>query len=264
LLVRKTTREEQAQSRTKLEEAIGALDAGLPPVPEPGEIFVGDGPYLEISREFLGYFVEVAGLRTTDTVLDIGCGIGRMAAGLSQYLDPTTGRYIGFDPTQRGIEWCRTAYADRANFEFHWADIQNDLYNSAGAYRAAEFIFPCEDHSIDLAIATSVFTHLYEDDIRAYLSEAARVLKPGGRLFSTAYLFSGERPVGTRHMTFASQGSETGERWHMQNTPPLAGVCYQEDFFRGLAFGASGRQPIVRPGRWRGGDGPWFQDVVIL
>ena len=247
-----------------LDKALNKLNSGTVAVPPDDHIFVGDGDYLGISAEFLRYFVETAGLRTTDTVLDVGCGIGRMATGLSLYLDRTAGRYIGFDPIGSGIEWCRTAFADRPGFEFHWADIHNELYNPDGNIQASTYRFPCDDDTVDLAIATSVFTHLYQDDIRAYLGEAARVLKTGGRLFATAYLFRGECPVGTRHIKFEQPGSETGERWFMENAPPLAGVCYQEDYFRGLAMGAFGREPLVRPGRWRGGDGPWFQDVVIL
>lgn len=264
MIIRKTTREEQADARRKLDEAIDALKSGSTRVPSDDEIFVGDGSYIDISAEFLRYFVEVAGLRPGDSVLDIGCGIGRMAAGLSRFLDPAAGRYVGFDPTRAGIDWCRSAFADRETFAFHYADIRNELYNPDGMIAAEDYRFPCDDDSVDLAIATSVFTHLYQDDIRAYIGETARVLKPGGRLFATAYLHEGEKPIGTHHVMFDEAAGESGDRWHMKGAPPLAAVCYREDYFRGLAMGASGREPIVRAGRWRGGEGPWFQDLVIL
>ena len=264
MIIRKTNREEQAESRRKLEEAIEALSSGSVPVPPESDIFVGDGSYTKIAAEFLGYFVEVAGLRPGDAVLDIGCGIGRMAGGLSRYLDPTNGRYTGFDPIREGIEWCRSAFSDRPGFSFHWANIHNELYNPHGQIRAEDYVFPCDDGTIDLAIATSVFTHLYQDDIRAYLMETARVLKPGGRLFATAYLYTGEHPTSALHVAFGNRAGEAGHRWHMENSPPLAGVCYQEDYFVGLITGATGREPFIRQGRWRGGDGPWFQDLIIV
>lgn len=264
MIIRKTSREEHAESRRKLDEALDALNSGSVPVPPESDIFVGDGSYSTIAAEFLRYFVEVAGLRPSDAVLDIGCGIGRMAGGLSRYLDETAGRYTGFDPILGGIEWCRSAFADRPGFAFHWADIHNELYNPNGRLRAGDYVFPCDDATVDLAIATSVFTHLYQDDIRAYLMEAARVLKPGGRLFATAYLYKGDRPTSALHVAFESPASETGHRWHIANNPPLAGVCFQEDYFRGLVMGATGREPFIREGRWRGGEGPWFQDLIIV
>ena len=174
------------------------------------------------------------------------------------------GRYTGFDPVAEGIAWCREAFAGRPEFAFHWADIYNELYNPKGSILPDHYAFPCAEDTVDLAIATSVFTHLYEDDIRAYLMETARVLRPGGRLFATAYLYKGERPTSARHVVFESQSDESNVRWHIKNSPPLAGVCYQEDYFRGLVLGAMGREPIIREGRWRGGEGPWFQDVVLV
>jgi SAM-dependent methyltransferase len=49
---------------------------------------------------------ELAGLQPTERVLEVGCGIGRIAIALTQYLDG--GSYVGFDIVPHGIEWCRT------------------------------------------------------------------------------------------------------------------------------------------------------------
>ena len=128
------------------------------------------------------------------TVLDIGCGIGRMAAGLACYLDPLTGRYHGFDPVPKGIAWCNQAFAAYPHFRFEQADVFNEHYWPQGRVLATDYHFPLPDWSVDFAIATSVFTHLYYEEVEAYLKEAARVLKPEGVLFSTFLLFDGERP----------------------------------------------------------------------
>lgn len=264
MIIRKTSREERAESKLRLENAIRELNSGFVPVPSDEQIFVGDGPYLKIASEFLRYFVDVGGLRPHHTVLDIGCGIGRMASGLTRYLDEAAGRYVGFDPVAEGVEWCQKAYAEYPGFSFQWADIYNELYNSKGRIRAADYVFPCEDGAVDLVVATSVFTHLYESDIRAYLLQTARVLKPQGRLFATAFLYEGDRPVSsTARISFENQADDMKSRWHMDKAAPLSGVCFAESYIRGLVMGTIGREPLVRKGRWQGGPGPWFQDLVI-
>ena len=265
MIIRKTSREESAAIKLRLEDAVQGLNSGSVPVPSDDLIFVGDGPYLKIASEFLRYFVEIAGLRPHHQVLDIGCGIGRMASGLSRYLDEDSGRYVGFDPVFDGVEWCRQAYAERAGFSFEWADLHNELYNPGGRIRTEDYVFPCKDNTVDLAIATSIFTHLYESDIRAHLLQTARVLKPQGRLFATAFLFEGDRPAdGSARVTFTRRAEDNKHRWHMENAPPLSAVCFAESYFRGLVMGTIGREPFIRKGRWQGGAGPWFQDLVIV
>ena len=56
------------------------------------------------------------------------------------------------------------------------------------ARRSTEARFPCEDRSITLAFATSVYTHLMPGAMRRYLEETRRVLAPGGRAVITAFL----------------------------------------------------------------------------
>lgn len=250
----------------RLEKALAGLASGAVPVPDERDIFVGGGSYLGISAEFLRYFVEVAGLRPSDTVLDVGSGIGRITSGLSLYLDPDAGRYIGFDPVIEGVEWCRKAYSDKRNFRFEWADLYNELYRPEGTILSTEFNFPAESDSIDLAILTSVFTHLYEPEIAAYLRELARVVKSDGKIFATAFLYEGDAPVQPEapHLRFNTPDSRNPERWHVDGYPPLAAVCYSERYFRELIKETTGREPDIRRGKWRGGPGPWSQDLVLI
>jgi SAM-dependent methyltransferase len=266
LIIRKISREERAENKLRLEQAIQGLSAGAVPMPSDDQIFVGDGPYFGIASEFLRYFVQIGGLRPHHHVLDIGSGIGRMVSGLSLYLDEKSAKYVGFDPVQDGVAWCQSAYAGRPGFSFHWADLYNELYNPAGRIRTEDYVFPCENASIDFAIATSIFTHLYENDIRAHLMQTARVLKPEGRLFATAYLYQGERPEtkAPHIIAFDRQADDMASRWHIESKPPLSGVCFSESYFRGLVMGTIGRDPIIRKGRWQGGAGPWFQDLVFV
>lgn len=132
-------------------------------------------------------------LAPSSRVLDAGCGPGRMAAPLTRFLDPTAGSYEGFDVMPRSVKWCRRRITPRhPNFSFQLADLRNAQYNPDGRYRASEYVFPYPDEDFDVAIAFSLFTHLRPFEGRRYLSETARVLRPGGRLISTWFLLTPE------------------------------------------------------------------------
>jgi ubiquinone/menaquinone biosynthesis C-methylase UbiE len=55
-----------------------------------------------------------------------------------------------------------------------------------------DFALPVDDHSVDRIFAASVFTHLFEPEVAHYLREFARVLKPGGKIYASFFLYSPE------------------------------------------------------------------------
>ncbi len=145
---------------------------------------IGDGDFESTGAEFLDYFIRLGGLDPSHHVLDVGCGIGRMARPLTKYL--TTGTYEGFDIVPSGIQWCQKNIAPRhPNFRFTLADIRNVEYNADGLVPASGYRFPYEDARFDFALLTSVFTHLCAPEVDHYLSELSRVLAPGGRCLAT-------------------------------------------------------------------------------
>ena len=123
-----------------------------------------------------------------DAVLDFGCGCGRNARKLLQQATRPR-RYVGIDLHRGMIEWCRTNLAPAAPaFSFHHHDVFNAGLNP-GAGKPSFAPFPVEDAAFSLVVAWSVFTHLTEAQATHYLSEAARVLRPGGVFVSTWFLF---------------------------------------------------------------------------
>jgi SAM-dependent methyltransferase len=156
-------------------------------VPPRRRDFVGHSDFVDTGAEFLGHFQRLAGLGPHDRVLDVGCGIGRMARPLTRVIAPP-GSYDGFDVHREAIGWCRRRYRRFGHFRFQVADLFNARYNAAGRDRAAEYRFPYEDGSFDFVFATSVLTHLLPEEAEHYVAEMARVLRPEGRLFVTAFL----------------------------------------------------------------------------
>ncbi len=140
----------------------------------------------------LAELVRYGGLKPTDRVLDIGCGNGRIARPLVQFLAADAG-YLGFDLSKVAVEGCRRRYGGDPRFAFHHADLANSEYNRAGLQAQEAFDFPTAGASIDFAFAISVLTHMEIEAIGRYAVELARVLAPGGRAFLTLFLLDQAR-----------------------------------------------------------------------
>jgi SAM-dependent methyltransferase len=83
-------------------------------------------------------------------VLDVGCGVGRVARALLQFLDG--GSYIGIDTCRSSIEWCTAYYSDRDNFRFFHADVFSTVYNPNSSNTPDKYRFPIEGDSIDFTV----------------------------------------------------------------------------------------------------------------
>ena len=226
----------------------------------------GARDFRRAGREFLGYFRDLCGLRPDERVLEVGCGIGRMALPLTKYLSPA-GSYDGFDVASDGVEWCRQHVTPRyPNFRFQVADVYNGVYNPAGRTQPREYRFPHEDESFDLVFLTSVFTHMLPWDVEHYLSEIARVLRVEGRCLITYFLLNPET------LRFMEERKPEVNFWHqrqgyrvMDPTNPEAAVAYEESDIRALyaRLGLRVVEPIYLGGWSRRPNWLTGQDLAI-
>jgi len=111
--------------------------------------------------------VKLANIKSSDIVLDIGCGSGnscRIAAGLI-----TFGQVIGIDPTPRMIKIAK-------NLTFGYSK-----QNKIKFFNASAEDIPLMNESVDVILAINSFYHWY--DFKRGLVEIKRVLKPGGKFF---------------------------------------------------------------------------------
>lgn len=260
----------------------GSIPPGLNPTSaatcdSPGEVlpprelqdWVGGGgadAYKAIGKEFLGYLVDLCGLQPGDALLDVGCGSGRMALPLTGYLN-REGRYAGFDVSRESIAWCTDNISgSHPNFDFTLVDIQNGAYNPTGKYKSSDFRFPYPDGSFDVALLASVFTHMLPSDVRHYLHEIVRVLKPGGRSLITFFLLNEESLALIKQGKGFFKFEHELPGYRVTNVEhPEAAIAYPEDFVRWL-YGECGlelREPL-RYGTWCGRtNGMSGQDIVI-
>lgn len=251
--------------RTMTSLRLRALDArdaltgrrdGL--VPPRRRQFVGAGDFVAVGDEFLAHFRDIGGLEPYHRVLDVGCGIGRMARPLAAFLDPARGSYDGFDVNRAGIEWCRAQYAPYPHFRFRAVDLFNTRYRPDAGGSAASFSFPYADGSFDFVFATSVFTHLLAGDADRYLAEVARVLAPGGRLFATFFLRGGEETAPA--LSFRAVDDVMAV---VDDDVPEEAVAFDAGWVAGRTAAHGLTTVTTRPGTWTGADGLSFQDIVV-
>jgi SAM-dependent methyltransferase len=245
----------------KLMEEI-SLNHSLP-APPPENVFVGDGDYRAIGVEYLGHFARIGGLRPFESVLDIGCGIGRMAVPLTQYLDPKAGFYEGIDPVNAGIEWCvQNITSAHPHFRFCRVDIAHELYNPGGAIAGDQIVLPFADGKFDFVTMVSVATHLPEAEISAYAREIMRLLTPGGRLFLTAFIVAAGDQDRPKARPRFSPGRQPGT-WYGDPLAPLGAIGFDAGIIENSLKKAGLQIQRVSLGHWRGIESTHYQDIII-
>jgi SAM-dependent methyltransferase len=222
------------------------------------QLSVGEGDFGAIGDEFLSHLVALCGLKPDDRVLDVGCGIGRLARPLAGYLS-IDGAYAGFDVSADAIAWCTRRYRHFPNFRFVHADVRNARYNPAGTQAAVAYEFPFDDGAFDVAVLTSVLTHLTADDALHYLGQVRRVLARGGRMLATVFVLDDEAPAPALAFGAPADGMAV-----VDPALPEEAVGYEEDWLL-EALRAAGLDLVeLHPGLWTGrADGLSYQDVVI-
>lgn len=237
-----------------------------PLIPPRSMIFVGDGDFKEVGNEFKRLFQELGHLEPHHRVLDVGCGIGRIAVPLVGFLS-NRGGYWGFDIVAEGIEWCQKNITSKyPNFHFTHSDIQNKFYNPLGKYQASTYKFPYETGFFDFIFLTSVFTHMFPEDLDNYLKEICRVLKPWGTCFITFFLLNNEseglirKGASSQKFVYDLNGCFTTDKVN-----PEVAIAYKEtdirDLFKKYQIAIS--EP-VRFGSWCGREKYLsYQDIIL-
>jgi len=148
---------------------------------------IGGEGFVQVGLTITSLLRARAQLAPQSRILEIGCGCGRNAIALADFLDD--GNYTGMDIERVALQAARkNSLLRRKRFAFDFLDIRNDAYNPDGRYLATEYVMPYADQAFDVVFLISVFTHMLTDEVRNYAMQIARVLKPGGRCFLTAYL----------------------------------------------------------------------------
>ncbi len=134
-----------------------------------GDVSVGEGDYDEIGRIELELLL-MEGLKPGGTLVDLGCGNGRLAAHVIPILN-SQAAYIGIDISKTYLQ----QGARRVDEMLPRRSCRVQWVHQTGPD------FPLDEHSVDVMCTFSVFTHMENEDTYLYLKSALRVVKPGGK-----------------------------------------------------------------------------------
>ena len=126
------------------------------------------------------------------TVGDLGCGTGRLA----ELLAPFVGRVVGVDRSVEMLGAAEARLAEAANVELRLGELE---------------ALPVADGELDAALVFLVLHYL--PDPAAALAEAARVLRPGGRLLVVDMIRHGREDLreGMGHLWQGFSREQIGE-----------------------------------------------------
>lgn len=120
------------------------------------------GHYESMGQNLLNVAVH-SGLKDGMSVLDFGCGSGRLSTQMARSFKLES--YLGIDLVQQLLD-----YADsKTPKEFKFV-------------KSLGLSIPAKDETFDIVFCFSVFTHLVQVHSFIYMEEFLRTLKPGGRL----------------------------------------------------------------------------------
>lgn len=125
------------------------------------EFWASGGAIWSDIKRVIGYAPE-----SSDTVVEIGCGVGR----LTRVIAPEVGRVMALDISEKMLAIARQANLPNVDFRV-----------------AQGFALPgIPDRSVNLSLGYCVFQHLPSlTALKSYLSEMHRVTKPGGTIAFT-------------------------------------------------------------------------------
>lgn len=240
------------------------------PIPPQALRFMNDSEerFIEIGDDVVARIDSIKPLGSIESALDVGCGYGRIAHALMRR-DAFAGSYLGFDTLARHIEWCveNLTPASGGRFRFQHLNIKNDRYNPGGTIAAEDVTFPAEADTVDLVILTSVFTHMFPDDIRRYLTEVARVMRPGALSYATAFVIDDAFLDGSNRvpLTGTLPFRLRGYCRYGTEEDPLHRIAYDERWLDWAIEDVGLRLERVELGQWRDHpDGRGTQDLLVI
>lgn len=277
-----------------IEKAMKRLSKGLIPgdrnvvmepyIPPPG-INYNQSPArttAEYVRQFkadaclkeLPFLIRRARLTPQSTILDYGCGLGRLAYAASKFLD-ASGHYFGYEPNQEALSFLRKAYASHTNFSFaglelpveeDYVAVQQQSASREGKAAADVSLAGLCTRPIDVQYSSSVFTHMWQSDIVTTLAKITSQMSPAGVSINTWLCVDDHAAYSLRcGLTDRALPYRVGDALTYSQSNPLVCTAYELPVVQAI-YTAAGQDILeILPGSWSGGrdNGIHYQDIIV-
>lgn len=148
-----------------------------------GKHFKNDQAFIRTAMQDVKRLEKYAGLTTESSLLDWGCGAGRLAVGVREHMGQIRD-YHGVDVQAELIDWAQENLAG-PGVRFTLVDVRNERYNPDGS---TEHTIAAEPNSVNVFYAYSVFSHMNADDTKAYLTLIGEILATDGKALITCFV----------------------------------------------------------------------------
>lgn len=118
--------------------------------------------------------IEITEISTSDIVLEIGCGVGRLGFTIADKCR----EWIGCDISGNMLNHAKMRLTEKRNVNF--VELNENNLSSV------------PDKSVDVVYCSVVFMHLEEWDRFSYIEDSFRVLRNGGRLYVDNFTIESE------------------------------------------------------------------------
>jgi SAM-dependent methyltransferase len=195
---------------------------------------MGNGTWLDfLSKQYC---------TASSDVVELGCGCGRIAHPLRG--EWFTGTYVGVDLDREMIDYCRNHFP-KEKFSFVLSPHKSATYSPEGAEgqeRGEGKLVIADAASKDFIFSISLYSHLLEPEMREYLQESARILRPGAIMHLTFFCME-HVELGVRWTFGHPMGNSFVENLRL----PEAAVAYKEDYIRGVVREMGFRDISISP-----------------
>jgi len=148
-----------------------------------GKHFKNDKAFIKTAVSDVQRLEKYCGLDSSSSLLDWGCGAGRLAVGVREHFGQIRD-YHGVDIQAELIDWANENLTG-PGFRFTHVNVSNERYNPDGS---PERTLAAAPGTVDVFYAYSVFSHMNDEDTQAYLKLIEESLSTYGRAFVTCFV----------------------------------------------------------------------------